>query len=185
MTKNSSGKKSRSGARDYQALRAIEQAELRAQVAAQDARHAAEAAQIRREHDQLINDERQRAALERLERQAQRLEQTENTPPAADSGFWRDRVQPAAAPAADVDVADMTMAEYAQLRGQLGIAGRGEENISRRPGQTQSSGRGMFDGLPGYVDPRQSKRVFDSQLPDQRRAVPPGYVRGQTEERYA
>ena len=45
----------------------------------------------------------------------------------------------------------------------------------------------MFDGLPGYQDPRQvNARVFESQLPDTRRQTPVGYQRqsGELGEQY-
>ncbi len=36
----------------------------------------------------------------------------------------------------------------------------------------------MFDGLPGYADPRvANKQVFSGQLRDSSRQVPPGYRR--------
>lgn len=51
------------------------------------------------------------------------------------------------------------------------------------PGYTTASNQGMFDGLPGYVDPRQANhRAFASQLPDTRRRMPVGYHRQATGE---
>ena len=44
----------------------------------------------------------------------------------------------------------------------------------------QATSEGLFDGLPGYADPRSTnKQVFRSQLADNRRPVPPGYARPQ------
>jgi hypothetical protein len=81
-------------------------------------------------------------------------------------------------PAAEIDPSTLSLADYMALRGQLGVADHGEQNISRAPGHKEASGQGLFDGLPGYRDPRQvNQRVFESQLPDNRPTVPPGYLR--------
>lgn len=136
------------------------------------------------------------AELERLERQAQQLEQGavgEHETIAGTSGspgFWQDwRERTAAvtapvtdAPGADLDsVAGMSYEQYAAFRSANGIGGRSAENLSRRPGVTQATGQGMFDGM--YADPRQvNRQVFRSTLEDTRKAVPQGFIRPQTSE---
>lgn len=78
----------------------------------------------------------------------------------------------------EIDPSTLSLADYIAMRGQLGVADHGEQNISRAPGHKEASGAGMFDGLPGYTDPRTvNQRVFESQLPDNRRTIPAGYRR--------
>lgn len=107
-------------------------------------------------------------------------EQSASTPepPRAPSGPLPPAEQPTVPEPQEIDSSTLSLAEYIALRAQLGVADHGEQNISRAPGHSEASGQGLFDGVPGYHDPRQANlRVFDSQLPDNRRSVPPGYRR--------
>lgn len=82
-------------------------------------------------------------------------------------------------PAAEIDPS-ISLADYAAMRSELGIAERGIEHLGRAPGREKQEflGHELADG-PGFADWRdytQNQRVFESQL-DTKRAVPPGYVR--------
>ena len=106
------------------------------------------------------------------------------------SGFWDTRLRRGEPEAEPLDeISSMSQADYAQWRSANGIGGHGEQNLSRRPGVTQASGQGMFDGLPGYADPRTSnKRAFQSELADTRRETPIGYARpdaGEQQDRFS
>lgn len=165
---------------------AAEQARLRALLAEQDARHAVVEAQDRAEHERMLNSFRQELARTRLEAQAQALEmpQAEVTPPAQEPVQPRDertgRWLPAAPPEPEpeVDLANMSMADYVAMRSQLGVHDAPLAGPSSRPGYTSATNQGMFDGLPGYTDPRTAnKRVFSATLADTRRDVPVGFQR--------
>ncbi len=169
------------------AAQAVADAELRALIAEQGARHAVAEEQDRLERQRLFAQFRQELARDRLEAQAQAVEAEGEattaavTPPRdTSSGRW---LPAALEPEPAVDLSTLSMAEYAALRGQLGIHDAPSAGPSRRPGHTAATNQGMFDGLPGYVDPRiANKTVFRGQLPDQRKPVPVGFVRPDTGE---
>jgi hypothetical protein len=82
---------------------------------------------------------------------------------------------------AQTDFSTLSLADYMALRGELGMDGRGIDNLGRAPGRerTEFMGHQLEDGS-GFADWRdytQNKQVFSSQLPDNRRSVPPGYAR--------
>jgi hypothetical protein len=82
---------------------------------------------------------------------------------------------------AETDFSTLSLADYMALRGELGMDGRGIDNLGRVPGRerTEFMGHQLEDGS-GFADWRdytQNKQVFSSQLPDNRRTIPPGYRR--------
>lgn len=175
------------------AAQAVADAELRALVAEQDARHALAEEQDRQERQRLFAQFRQELARDRLEAQAQAVEAAAVTPPVTPAatqpwdertGRWlpaAPRPEPEVEP--EPDVAGMSLGQYAASRSALGVHDAPSAGPSRRPGYTTATNRGMFDGLPGYVDPRSAnKTVFRSQLEDQRKPVPVGFVRPDTGE---
>lgn len=170
---------------------ARDELDMKLAIAEQDARHAAAQAALRAESDRLVADEKQQMALERLEAQAQAIERAAVTSQQTTSnGFWADAVQTQPVEQGQVpaqaDVADMTLEQYAASRSALGIEGRGIERLGRAPGRERAEYRGhrLEDGswFPDWRDMSSGNRVFRTQLPDQRRPVPPGYQRQQSGE---
>jgi hypothetical protein len=86
---------------------------------------------------------------------------------------------------AEVDLGKLSLAEYAALRAELGMDGRGMDNVGRAPGHERSEFMGhQLDDGSGFADWRdysKNGQVFSSQLADNRRNVPPGYVRRDAE----
>jgi hypothetical protein len=85
----------------------------------------------------------------------------------------------------EIDPSTLSLADYMALRGELGMDGRGIDNLGRAPGRerTEFMGHQLEDGS-GFADWRdyiQNKQVFSSQLPDNR-SVPPGYARRSAEQ---
>lgn len=163
---------------------AASDATLRALIIEQDARHAVVEAADRREREQMLRDFRNEIARDRLEVQAHALEAQTKVLDGEHTGRWLPAAQSEPEPV-PVDVTTMSVAEYAAMRSQLGVHDAPSAGPSRRPGYTQASSRGMFDGL--YADPRQVNRmVFHGQLEDRcGRTVPPGYQRpAATEDEY-
>jgi hypothetical protein len=73
-------------------------------------------------------------------------------------------------PAAEIDPSTLSLADYMALRGELGMDGRGIDNLGRAPGRerTEFMGHQLEDGS-GFADWRdytQNKQVFSSQLQD-------------------
>lgn len=82
---------------------------------------------------------------------------------------------------AETDFSTLSLADYMALRGELGMDGRGIDNLGRAPGRerTEFMGHQLEDGS-GFADWRdytQNKQVFSSPLADNRRSVPPGHRR--------
>ena len=160
--------------------------EARALLAEQAMRHQREAEEDRIWRNQQLEAfrreiERDRSAQVRASVEAEAAVETPAvTPPRDAGGRW---LPAAPEPEPEPDPAAMTMAEYAALRGQLGVHDEPSAGPSRRPGYTAATNQGMFDGLPGYLDPRSAnKTVFRSQLEDRRAPVPPGFMRRTAEQ---
>jgi len=176
------------------AAQAVADAELRALVAEQDARHAVTEERDRQERQRLFAQFRQELARDRLEAQAQAVEAQGEattaavTPPRDQAtGRWLPAAsEPEPEPEPAVDLSTLSMAEYSALRGQLGIDKAGVEHVGRAPGHERSEflGHRIEDGS-GFGDWRdytQNNRVFRSQLPDSKRQTPVGYQRPDTGE---
>jgi Na+-transporting NADH:ubiquinone oxidoreductase subunit NqrC len=167
---------------------ALDELDAKLALARQDARHEAASESIRMLTEELIADERQRLALERLEAAAQAQEHAAkvNTT-ASGSGFWREAVQGRAqadqGQPVEVDPS-MSLDEYIAWRRQDGAVmdGLGIE-------QTGRTGKhlGTESGLPDWRSMSSGSRVYESQLTRSRgKAVPPGYQRSAaTEEPWA
>ena len=176
------------------AAQAAAEARALLELAEQSARHAAVAAEDRAARERMLRDFRDEMDRDRRAFMAQQAEAEATnpavTPPATQprdqgTGRWLPAAEPEPEPALEpeVDLSALSMAEYAALRDQLGIHDAPSAGPSRRPGHTAATNQGMFDGLPGYVDPRiANKTVFRGQLPDQRKPVPVGFVRPDTGE---
>jgi hypothetical protein len=177
---------------------AAEQAEARAllELAEQSARHAAVAAEDRAARERMLRNFRDEMDRDRREFMAQQAEATTAavTPPVtpaatqprdASTGRWLPAA-PQPEPAPEVDLSTLSLAEYAALRGQLGIDKAGVEHVGRAPGHERAEymGHRIEDGS-GFSDWRDftaNNRVFRGQLPDQRKPVPVGFIRPDTGE---
>jgi hypothetical protein len=172
------------------AARIVADAETRALLAEQEMRHQREAEADRRERDQLLRDFKNEIARDR-QVQVQASLDTQATPPVTppvtpprdvNTGQWLPQPEPGSEP---VDPATLSMEQYAAMRGQLGMDGRGIERVGRAPGHERSEflGHRIEDGS-GFGDWRDytaNGRVFESQL-DTRRPVPPGFMRQAAEQ---
>jgi hypothetical protein len=102
--------------------------------------------------------------------------------PRDDQGRWLPQQPAAEQEPAEIDYSALTLDQYVALRSQLGVSEAPPAGPSRRPGHTKATNEGIFDGLPGYRDPRSNTWVFESQLTENRgKSVPPGYMRRSAE----
>jgi hypothetical protein len=180
------------------AARIVADAETRALLVEQEMRHQREAEADRRERDQLLRDFKSEIARDRVAQvaadtalvpaEATPVAVTPVTPPRdVSTGRWLPAApEPASEP---VDPATLSMEQYAAMRGQMGMDGRGIERVGRAPGHERSEflGHRIEDGsgFPSWQDMSAGNRVFNSQLPDNRRPTPIGYQRQASAEKHS
>ncbi len=180
---------------------AAEAAELRAALAELEARQEIRAAADRERNRQLLAEFREQTRLDRTALLAD-LAEPQPVPqstamtvpqptgqPRDERGRWlpqQPEPEPEPPQPGEFDLGALSMDDYARLRGELGLDGRGLNNLGRAPGHERQEflGHQLSDGS-GFADWTSfstGQRVYSSQLPDGSRRVPPGYMRRSAEQ---